>query len=83
MATKANSKPCQTSETDLFPQVVTGFMGEIRNCQNSKIKLFTNNSQKLKAVHCFCKKALSWMFDKVLNMLLNWLPKLRMFQYQR
>ena len=79
MATKANSKPCQTSETDLFPQVVTGFMGEIRTCQNSKMELFTKNSQRLKAIHYFCTKALSWMFDKVLNMHLNWLPKLRIF----
>ena len=30
MATKANSRPCQTSEMELFPQVVTGFRGELR-----------------------------------------------------
>ena len=30
MATKANSKPSQTSEMELFPQVVTGFRGEPR-----------------------------------------------------
>ena len=29
MATKANSKPCQTSEMDLFPQIVTGLRGEL------------------------------------------------------
>ena len=29
MATKANSKPCQTSETELFLQVVTGFRGKL------------------------------------------------------
>ena len=28
--TKANSKPCQTAEMELFPQVVTGFRGEFR-----------------------------------------------------
>ena len=28
--TKVNSKPCQTAGTKLFPQVVTGFRGELR-----------------------------------------------------
>ena len=28
--TKINSKPCQTAEMELFPQVVTGFRGELR-----------------------------------------------------
>ena len=30
MATKANKKPCKTSEIELFPLVVTGFRGEVR-----------------------------------------------------
>ena len=30
MATRANLKPCQNSEVVLFPQVVTGFGGELR-----------------------------------------------------
>ena len=29
MATKANSKPCQTSEMVLFPQIATGLTGEL------------------------------------------------------
>ena len=29
MAKKANSKPCKTSEVELFPQVFTGFRGEL------------------------------------------------------
>ena len=28
--TKVNSKPCQTAEIELFPQVVTCFRGELR-----------------------------------------------------
>ena len=28
--TKVNSKPCQTPEMELFPQVVSGFRGELR-----------------------------------------------------
>ena len=28
---KVNSTPCQTSETDLFPQVATGFRGKLIN----------------------------------------------------
>ena len=28
--TKLNSKPCQTAEMELFPQVVTDFRGELR-----------------------------------------------------
>ena len=30
MATKTNSKPCQTSEMELFAQVVTGYRSELR-----------------------------------------------------
>ena len=29
MATKGNSNSCQTSEMELFPQVFTGFTGEL------------------------------------------------------
>ena len=41
MATKANSKPCQTSEMELFPQVVTGFRGERRILPNIGQKMDT------------------------------------------
>ena len=37
--TKVSSKPCQTSEMELFPQVVTGFRG-FRILQTSKMELF-------------------------------------------
>ena len=55
MATKANSKHCQTSEMELFPKVVTGFRGELRVLLNIYNGAFFKNSQKLKVVHCFCK----------------------------
>ena len=38
MATKANSKHCQTSEIEL-PQVVTGFRGELRILSTSKMEV--------------------------------------------
>ena len=41
MATKANSKPCHTSEMELFLQVVTGFRGELRILPNMEQKMDT------------------------------------------
>ena len=79
--TKVSSKLCQTSEIELFPQVVTGFGGELRILSNIYDGAFCKNTQKRKALHYFCKKAPSWMFEKVMNMLLNWLSKLRMFHF--
>ena len=55
MAAKANSKSCQTSEMELFPQVVTGFGGELRILPNILDEAFCKNSEKLKAVPYFCK----------------------------
>ena len=55
MATKTNSKPCQTSRMELL--------------------------SKIKSRSLFLQKPLFWMLDKVLNMLLNWLPKLMMFHF--
>ena len=38
---KVNSRPCQIFEMQLFPQVVTGFKGDIRIfCHTSKMELF-------------------------------------------
>ena len=71
MAAKVNSKSCQTSETELFPQVVTGFRDELRMLPNIKDRSLCKNSQKLKIVHYFLQKPPSWMFDKVLNMFLK------------
>ena len=65
---------------ELFPQAVSGFRGEFRTLPTSKTELFAKivKNEKLLTV---LQKALSWMFDKFLNMLLNWLPKLRMFHF--
>ena len=38
--TKVSSKPCQASEMKFFLQVVTGFRGELRILQTSKMELF-------------------------------------------
>ena len=46
MATKANSKHCQTSEMELFPKVVTGFRGELRVLLNIYNGAFFKNSQR-------------------------------------
>ena len=39
MATKTNSKPSQTPEMELFPQVVTGFETNSESCQTCKVEL--------------------------------------------
>ena len=38
--TKVNSKPSQTAEMELFPQVVTSIRDELRILSRSKMKLF-------------------------------------------
>ena len=81
MVAKANSKPSQSSETELFLQIVTGFRGKLRILPNTQHEAFCKTSRKLKAVSLFLQKPLSWMFVKVLNILLDWLPKLRMFHF--
>ena len=64
-----SSKSCQTSEIELFPQVITGFRGESESCQTSKMELFAK-IVKTKSCLPFFQKPSSWMFDKVLDMLL-------------
>ena len=64
----------------LFPQVVSGFRGELRKLPTSKTELFAKIVKNEKPFTVL-QKAPSWMFDKFLNMLLNWLPKLRMFHF--
>ena len=44
MASKANSKPCQISEMELFPQVLTGYKDEFRILPNIKTGAFCKNS---------------------------------------
>ena len=57
MAIKANSKPCQTSEMELFPQVVTGFRGELRILPNIVDEALCKNSKKTKSRSLFLRKA--------------------------
>ena len=38
MAKKMNSKPCQTSEVEIFPKVVTGCKAEFKTLQIPKMK---------------------------------------------
>ena len=72
MAAKANSKPCQTSEMELFPQVVTGFRGELRILPNMEQTMDTKMERFAEIVKTLLsQKPPAWMFDKVLNMLLN------------
>ena len=46
----------------------------------SKMELFAKIVKNEKPFTVL-QKAPSWMFDKFLNILLNWLPKLRMFHF--
>ena len=57
--TKVNSKPCQTAVMELFPQVVTGFRGELRILPYIWDEAFSKNSQKRKSVHYFAKSSIS------------------------
>ena len=52
---KVNSKPCQTAEMELSPQVVTGFRGELRILPYIYDGAFCKNNQKRKAVHYICR----------------------------
>ena len=51
-----SSRPCQTSEMEPFPPVVTCFRGELRTLSKIWDGTFRKNSHKQKAVHYFCKK---------------------------
>ena len=74
-----NSKLCQTAEMEFFPQVVTGFRGKLF-CHISKMKLFAKIIKNEKRFTIFAKIP-SWMLEKVSNILLNWLPQLKMFYF--
>ena len=56
MATKANSKHCQTSQMKLFPQVITGCGVKLGILPPSiEDGAFSKNSQNLKAIHYLAK----------------------------
>ena len=37
---KANSKPCEKCEMELFPKIVTGYKGNSESCHTSKKEHF-------------------------------------------
>ena len=76
-----NSKHCLTVEMELFPQVVMVSEANAESCHTSKLELLAKIVRNKKPFTIFAKTPQSWMFGKVLNMLLNWLPKLRTFQF--
>ena len=55
--TKVNSKPCQTAEMELSPQVVTGFRGELRILP-SKMELFAKIVKNEKPFTIFAKTSI-------------------------
>ena len=52
--TKLSSKPCQTSEMELFARVVAGFRGELR-ISPTKMKLFAKIVENEKPFTIFPK----------------------------
>ena len=88
MAGNANSKPCQASEMELFTQAVTGFKSEFRILTNIWNGAFCKNSQKLKAVHYFCKDPYLvcltkfWIYSELAFKFKN-VSFLNQFKYQR
>ena len=70
--TKVNSKPCHTAEMNPFWQVATAFRGELVTLPYICDEVFCDNSKKTKSRSLFLQKPPTWMFDKVLNTLLNW-----------
>ena len=77
-----NSKLCQTAEMELFPRVVAGFFrGERRILPYTLEEIFAKIVNNKKPFTIFLQKLASWMFDNVLNMLLNWLPKITIFHF--
>ena len=56
--TKVNSKPSQTAEMELFPQVVTSFRDELRMLSTSKMKLFAKIVENEKLFTIFAKSSI-------------------------
>ena len=81
MATKANSKPCETSGMELFPRSRYWAQGQTQNLAEHLRWSFIQKQSKAKSRSLFVQKPPSWMFGKAVNMLLHWLPKLKMFHF--
>ena len=61
-----------------FEKIINFYKGEFKTLPNILDGAFWRNSQNLFTIFA---KTLCWMFDKVLDMLLNWRPMLRMFHF--
>ena len=72
MVTKANSKPCQTSEMEFFPRSRYWLKRRTQNLAKHLRWSFLQKYSKTKSHSLLMQTLASWMFDKVLNMLLNW-----------
>ena len=72
----SNAIECQISEMELFP-----LQRWPQNLAKHRRWIFLRKQSKTKSRSLYLQKLTSWMFDKVLNMFLNWHPKLRMFHF--
>ena len=70
---KMSSIPCQTSEMELSRKSLLASEANSETCQTSKMESFRKIVKNEKPF-TILQKPPSWTFDKVLNMLLNWLP---------
>ena len=86
--TKVNSKPCQTGEMELFPEVVTNFRGELRILPTSKLELFAKRVKNGKPFTIFSKALILdvWQVSEYVSELASKVRDvsfLNQFKYQR
>ena len=70
--TKVNSNLCQTAEMELFHESLLASEANSEFFYTSRMELFAKIDKNEKPFTNFAK-SLSLMFDKVRNVLLNWL----------
>ena len=80
---KGEFKPCQTSEMGHFLRSRYCLYRRTQNLVKHLRWSFLQKFSKTKSRSLFVQKPslFTWMFDKVLNVLLNLLPKLKMFHF--
>ena len=77
---KVSSKRCQTMRWASSFKSLLASEANSESFQTSKMELFVKLIKNEKPFTVFTKTSI-WIFDKVLNMLLNRFPKLRMFHF--
>ena len=82
MATKANSKHCQTSEIEL-PQVVTGFRGELRILSTSKMEVVAKIVKNKKPFNSILDVWKGFEYASELSSKVKDVSFLNQFEYQR